>query len=83
MPGVIWFGGRTSPQRSATHTLAPSGSTATALVEPHLRPSGSSPQFAMVRYGFGSELVGAVVCAAARVVVMARAKASARVRVMG
>ena len=32
-------GGRDSPQRSPTQTLLPSGSMATALVEPHIRPA--------------------------------------------
>ena len=36
---------------------------ATALVEPQARPSGSAPQFSMERYGLGSELVGAAICA--------------------
>src|SRR6478752_7409061 len=56
-------GGRDSPQRSPTQTLVPSGSMATALVEPQARPSGRVPQFSIERYGFGSELVGALVCA--------------------
>src|SRR3954469_25144903 len=59
-------GGRDSPQRSPTQTLVPSGSMATALVEPHARPSGKVPQFSMERYGFGRELVGALVCAKLR-----------------
>src|SRR5262245_52670697 len=59
-------GGRASPQRSATHTLVPSRSIATALVEPQARPCGSVPQFSIERYGFGNELVGCAVCARAR-----------------
>ena len=58
-------GGRDSPQRSPTQTLVPSGSMATALVEPQVRPCGNVPQFSIERYGFGSELVGALVCAKA------------------
>src|ERR1700733_4455840 len=44
-----------APQRSATHTLVPSRSMSTALVEPHARPSGSVAQFSIERYGLGSE----------------------------
>src|SRR5881394_357536 len=47
-----------APQRSTTHTERPSLSTATALSAPHLRPSGSLPQGAAVRYGLGRLLVG-------------------------
>src|SRR5262249_30518974 len=59
-PGVICEGGRASPQRSPTHTLVPSGSMPTALVDPQVRPSGSWPQFSMERYGLGRALVGGV-----------------------
>src|SRR4051812_35934702 len=47
-----------APQRSTTHTERPSLSTATALSAPHLRPSGSLPHGAAVRYGFGRSLTG-------------------------
>src|SRR5712692_1089666 len=63
--GLMREGGMDSPHRSATQTLVPSGSMATALVDPQLRPSGSLPQLAIVRYGLGAELVGAVPCASA------------------
>ena len=33
------------PQRSNTQTLVPSGSTSTPAVDPHVRPSASSPSF--------------------------------------
>ena len=59
MPGFMSEGGANAPQRSATHTLVPSGSMSTPLVEPHVRPSGSVPQFSIARYGLGAELVGA------------------------
>src|SRR3954471_15328703 len=62
-PGVIWVGGRVSPQRSPTQTLVPSGSIATALVEPQILPSGNVPQFSIARYGLGREFVGAPLCA--------------------
>jgi len=48
-PGLICVGGRVSPRRSPTHTLVPSGSIATALVEPQTRPSGNRPQFSIER----------------------------------
>src|SRR5438105_7744938 len=63
LPGFISEGGAKAPQRSATQTLTPSASMSTALVEPHIRPSGSFAQFSIARYGLGAELVGAVVCA--------------------
>src|SRR5512142_250648 len=44
-----------APQRSATQMLAPSRSISTALVDPHMRPSGSLNQLSMVRYGSGCE----------------------------
>src|SRR4029079_9966385 len=50
-----------SPQRSATQMDIPSLSTSTALVEPHLRPSGSFSGSLIVSYGLGRSLVG--VCA--------------------
>src|SRR5213075_1527388 len=65
-PGLIWLGGRVSPQRSPTQTLVPSGSMATALVDPQILPGASVPQFSIARYGFGRELVGAPVCAQAQ-----------------
>src|ERR1044072_8367249 len=81
-PGLICDGGLASPQRSPTHTLVPSGSIATALVDPHFRPSGSCPQFSIERYGLGAELVGAL-CARAKVPPARTAKtASASVRGM-
>src|ERR1700728_607090 len=42
-----------APQRSATQTLLPSRSISTALVDPHVRPSGSLAQFSTVTYGLG------------------------------
>jgi hypothetical protein len=60
--GLMRDGGMDSPHRSATQTVVPSGSMATALVEPQLRPSGNLPQFSIVRYGLGAELVGAEPC---------------------
>ncbi len=47
--GLTCDGGRDSPHRSATQTLVPSGSIATALVEPQARPAGSVPQFSIER----------------------------------
>src|ERR1700704_1732676 len=47
--GATREGGRDSPHRSPTQTLVPSGSMATALVDPHVLPSGSGPQFSMER----------------------------------
>src|SRR5690348_11949763 len=41
-----------APHRSATHRL-PSRSTSTALVDPHILPSGSLNQLSTVRYGLG------------------------------
>src|SRR5215207_5996191 len=52
--GVFGF----APQRSATHSVCPSRSTATAFNAPHFRPSGSLPHGAMVLYGLGSSFVG-------------------------
>src|SRR5215468_8356274 len=49
VPGFISEGGANAPQRSATHTLVPSGSIPTPLVEPQLRPSGSFAQFSTDR----------------------------------
>src|SRR5215475_643076 len=50
-----------APQRSATQTLAPSGSIHTPAVEPHVRPGGIFAQFSTERYGSGSELVGVAI----------------------
>src|SRR5262249_52756795 len=58
-PGFMSDGGANAPQRSATHTLVPSGSMPTPLVEPQLRPSGNFAQFSTDAYGLGAELVGA------------------------
>src|SRR5436853_6440283 len=58
-------GGANAPQRSPTQTLVPSGSIATPLVEPQVLPSGILAQFSIERYGLGSALVGARVCATA------------------
>jgi hypothetical protein len=60
-----------APHRSATQMLTPSLSISTALVDPHVRPSGSFAHPAIVSYGFGRSLVGAIValppaCAPAR-----------------
>src|SRR5688500_12466290 len=43
-------------QRSATQMLLPSRSMSTALVDPHVRPSGSLAQPSIVAYGFGRSL---------------------------
>ena len=43
-------------QRSATQMLLPSRSMSTALVDPHVRPSGSFAQPSIVLYGFGRSL---------------------------
>src|ERR1035438_5325220 len=45
-----------TPQRSATHTLLPSRSIATALVEPQVRPSGIFAHPSTVVYGLGRSL---------------------------
>src|ERR1700677_574056 len=55
-----------TPQRSATQILLPSRSTSTALVDPHILPSGSFAQFSMVTYGLGCEFGVASVCAQAK-----------------
>src|SRR5260221_1039952 len=47
-----------APQRSPTQIDVPSRSTSTALVAPHVRPSGIVKKFSTVRYGFGRSLVG-------------------------
>src|SRR4051794_9527966 len=52
-----------APQRSATQTDLPSLSISTALVEPHVRPSGSLKKSFIVRYGFGALLTGRISCA--------------------
>jgi hypothetical protein len=51
-----------APQRSATQMIFPSGDTSTALVEPHVRPSGSLKAPEIVSYGFGRSLVGVADC---------------------
>src|ERR1700752_3637203 len=71
--GLMREGGLDSPHRSATQTLVPSGSMATALVEPQMRPSGNLPQFSTVRYGLGAELVGASPCVSAKLFVITMA----------
>ena len=48
-----------APQRSPTQMLRPSLSISTALVDPHVRPSGILKKCSTVVYGFGNELVGA------------------------
>src|SRR5580704_11956374 len=53
------------PQRSPTQILLPSRSTSTALVDPHILPSGSFAQFSTVAYGLGCEFGAASVCAQA------------------
>src|SRR6185437_16066778 len=62
-----------APHRSATHTLLPSRSMATALVEPQVRPGGSFAQPSIVRYGLGRLLFGgmsgAFACAARSAVI--------------
>jgi hypothetical protein len=77
LPGFISEGGANAPQRSATQTLVPSGSTSTPLVEPQLRPSGSFAQFSIARYGLGAELIGLSVCAYACAASSAASNASA------
>src|SRR5262245_19515347 len=49
-----------TPHRSATQIDLPSLSISTALVDPHVRPSGSLAQPSMLWYGFGASLVGAI-----------------------
>src|SRR5882724_9016319 len=53
---LLW--GVKPPQRSATQIDLPSLSTSTALVEPHVRPSGSFAQPSIDWYGLGRSLVG-------------------------
>jgi hypothetical protein len=53
------------PHRSATQILLPSRSMSTALVEPHVRPSGIFAQSATVVYGLGALLIGAMFACAA------------------
>src|ERR1700752_4385185 len=53
-----------APQRSATQMLRPSLSISTALVEPHVRPSGILKKCSIVVYGLGAEFVGALVVGA-------------------
>src|SRR5262245_8671126 len=52
--------------RSATQILVPSLSISTALVYPHVRPSGILKKCSIVAYGLGAEFVGALVGACAR-----------------
>src|SRR5262245_25926611 len=59
-PALNCVGGANAPQRSATHTLAPSESISTPEVEPQVRPSGSLAQPSTERYGLGAELVAGV-----------------------
>src|SRR5262245_65367184 len=47
-----------APQRSTTQRDLPSLSTQTPFSAPHLKPSGSLPHGATVRYGLGKSLVG-------------------------
>src|SRR4029077_15163989 len=47
-----------APHRSATQRDSPSLSMATAFSAPHILPSGSLPQGAVVWYGLGRSLVG-------------------------
>src|SRR5262249_10897962 len=58
-PGLYCVGGANAPQRSATHTLVPSGSISTPEVEPQVRPSGNLAQSSIERYGLGAEFVAA------------------------
>src|SRR5215211_4784288 len=55
-----------APHRSATQMNLPSGDTSTALVDPHVRPSGSLKYPSTVWYGFGRSLVGDVIACAKR-----------------
>src|SRR5260370_35126971 len=58
-PGCIWDAGTKpcAPQRSSTHTLDPSGSISTALVDPQMRPGGSFPHPSIQRTGLGPPFV--------------------------
>src|SRR5215510_7702948 len=47
-----------APHRSATQIDLPSGSISTALVDPHVLPSGIFAQFSTVAYGLGRSLTG-------------------------
>ena len=47
IPGLTCDGGSAKPQRSPIHTLAPSRSMSTALVDHQLRPAGSFAQFSI------------------------------------
>src|ERR1700694_2476077 len=49
-----------APHRSAIHTLRPSLSMSTALVDPQTLPSGSLKKSLMVVYGFDASLVGCI-----------------------
>src|SRR5215475_8433173 len=56
-PRLYSVGGANAPQRSATHTLVPSGSISTPEVEPQLPPSGILAPSSIERYGLGAEFV--------------------------
>src|SRR5947207_5986709 len=58
--------GVNGPQRSATQIDLPSLSTSTALVDPHVRPSGSLAPPSMRCYGFGASVVGETIAGAPR-----------------
>jgi hypothetical protein len=61
--------------------LTPSLSISTALVEPHVRPSGIFAQPVIVSYGFGRSFVGAIValdCAPPVATIVARKTAIMR-----
>src|SRR5215470_5492285 len=47
-----------APHLSATQMDLPSGSISTALVAPHVLPSGIFAQFSIVVYGLGRSLTG-------------------------
>src|SRR5215470_2164737 len=47
-----------APHLSATQMDLPSGSMSTALVAPHVLPSGIFAQFSTVAYGLGKSLAG-------------------------
>src|SRR5499426_1750106 len=47
-----------APHLSATQMDLPSGSISTALVDPHVLPSGIFAQFSIVRYGLGKSFTG-------------------------
>src|SRR5262245_4036732 len=70
-----------TPQRSATQIDLPSLSMSTALVDPHVRPSGSLKYSLTVAYGFGASLVGCTSCATTGAVNTAAASAYLRNRI--